>query len=70
VVIDARIVLGGVAPIPYIAKGAEEVLKGKTMTESLVETSVRAALKKAKPLKMNAYKVPIAEALIRRAISG
>lgn len=69
VVSDARIVLGGVAPIPYRAKGAEEVLRGKTMTESLVETSVKAALKEAKPLKMNAYKVPITEALVRRAIA-
>lgn len=66
---NASIVLGGVAPIPYRAKGAEEVLREKTITESLVETAVKEALRKAKPLSMNAYKVPITEALVRRAIT-
>jgi xanthine dehydrogenase YagS FAD-binding subunit len=69
VVSDARIVLGGIAPIPYRAKGAEEVLRGKAITGSLVETSAKAALKEAKPLKMNAYKVPITETLVRKAIA-
>ena len=68
IVTDVKIVLGGVAPSPYRAVRAEEVLKGKTITESVAETSAKIALEEAKPLSMNAYKVPITEALVRRAI--
>jgi len=66
----ARIVLGGVAPTPYRAIRAEEVLKGQMITASVVEASAKAAVKEAKPLSLNAYKVPITEALVKRAIVG
>jgi xanthine dehydrogenase YagS FAD-binding subunit len=66
---DARIVLGGVAPTPCRAKGAEEVLKGEKLTQGLAEIAAKAALEKAKPLSMNRYKVPLTEALVRRALS-
>ena len=68
VIEDVRIVLGGIAPMPYRAKSAEKILRGKKITKSLVDTAAKEALKEAKPLKMNAYKVPITEALVRRAI--
>ena len=68
IVTHARIVLGGVAPMPYRAFGAEEAIIGKVITESLAEISAKAAVKKATPLSGNAYKVRIAEALIRRAL--
>ena len=66
---EARIVLGGVSPTPYRAIKAEEVLKGETISEKLVETAVSAALEKAKPLAMNGYKISITEALLRRALA-
>ena len=69
VVTNVGIVLGGVAPIPYRAIGAEEALKGKVITESLAETAAKAAVSEAKPLKNNAYKVAITETLVKRAIS-
>jgi len=68
IVTDARIVLGGVAPMPYRAFGAEEAIIGKVINESLAEMSAKAAVKEAAPLSGNAYKVPIAEALIKRAL--
>jgi xanthine dehydrogenase YagS FAD-binding subunit len=70
VVSRARIVLGGVAPIPYRATAAEEILEGKTLTETVAEVAAKAALRGAKPLSMNAYKLPVTEALIRKAIVG
>jgi xanthine dehydrogenase YagS FAD-binding subunit len=70
VVSKAKIVLGGVSTTPYRAVKAEEVLQGETISESLVETAVKAALKVAKPLAMNAHKIPITEALLRRALLG
>ena len=68
IVTQARIALGGVAPAPYRALRAEATLKGKTITESLAETSARAAVSEAVPLSQNAYKLPITETLVRRAI--
>jgi xanthine dehydrogenase YagS FAD-binding subunit len=68
IVMDARIVLGGVAPMPYRAFAAEEVIRGKVITENLAEISAKAAMNEAAPLSGNAYKVPITKALIKRAL--
>lgn len=68
VVADARIVLGSVAPTPYRALRAEEILKGGVLTENLAAAAAEAAVKDARPLSKNAYKVPITEALVKRAI--
>lgn len=67
---SARIVLGAVAPSPYRSIEAEEVLQGGVITESLAEAAAKAAVSKATPLSMNAYKVAITEALVKRAITG
>lgn len=64
----ARIVLGGVSPTPYRAIAAEEAIKGKPITESVAEIAAEAAVSEAKPLSMNAYKLPITKALVKRAI--
>jgi len=65
---SARIVLGAVAPMPYRSAEAEEVLKGQMLTERVAELAAKAALSKAVPMSMNAYKVTITEALVKRAI--
>lgn len=65
---DARIVLGGVAPIPWRAKGAEDALKGKTIDAAKAEEAGQIALEGARPLSMNGYKIPLAQALVKRAI--
>ena len=69
IVTMARIVLGGVAPTPYRSLAAEDVLKGKIITRNIAEASAKAAVNQAVPLSMNAYKVPITETLVRRAIA-
>jgi xanthine dehydrogenase YagS FAD-binding subunit len=68
VISQARIVLGGVAPTPYRALKAEETLKGEAITESIAEISAKAAVSVAAPLSQNAYKIPITESLVKRAI--
>lgn len=68
IITDARIVLGGVAPTPYRALGAEEALRGKPLGENTAEVSADAALNAAVPLDKNTYKVPITHALVKRAI--
>ena len=69
IVTMARIVLGGVAPTPYRSLAAEDVLKGKIITRNIAEASAKAAVNQAVPLSMNAYKIPITETLVRRAIA-
>jgi xanthine dehydrogenase YagS FAD-binding subunit len=64
----ASIVLGAAAPVPHRAKAAEAVLIGKPVREETARDAARAALTGAMPLAKNAYKLPIFETLVRRAI--
>ena len=66
---DARIVLGGVAPIPWRVPAAEKFLIGKTLNAEVLAEAGRLALTDAKPLEKNAYKVPLAQTLVRRALA-
>ena len=67
-VADARIVLGGVAPTPYRALQAEAALKGKRLDEASAAGAGAAAVANARPLARNAYKVPLTEAVVKRAL--
>src|SRR6266850_2963011 len=66
---DARIVLGGVAPIPWRVPAAEKFLIGKTLNAEVLAEAGRLALADAKPLEKNAYKVPLTQTLVRRALA-
>ncbi len=68
VVQDARVVLGGVAPIPWRSAEAETAVKGKRLTPEVAQAAAIAALKPAKPLDDNEYKVPLAQTIVRRAL--
>jgi xanthine dehydrogenase YagS FAD-binding subunit len=65
---DVRIVLGGVAPVPWRATEAEDIVTGERMTERLAKRAADAVLTDAQPLRDNAYKVPLARELVRRAL--
>lgn len=64
---DIKIVLGGVAPVPWRLKKAENMIKGGKVTEKLVRQAAREALKEARPLKENAYKKELVEVVLYRA---
>ena len=66
---DARIVLGGVAPIPWRVPNAEKFLVGKNLKPDVLAEAAKLALADAQPLEKNAYKVPLAQALVRRALA-
>lgn len=68
-VTEARLVLGGVAPIPWHVPRAEAALIGKTMSHQLFRSVAEIALDGAKPLEKNAYKVPLTQTLVRRALA-
>ena len=68
-VVDARLVLGGVAPKPWRCHRAEELLRGASLTDADLATKVAdAALAGAEPLDHNAYKIPLTRGLIRRSL--
>ena len=66
---DARIVLGGVAPIPWRVPAAEKFVTGKTLTPDVLAETAKIALANAQPLEKNAYKVPLTQTLVRRALA-
>jgi xanthine dehydrogenase YagS FAD-binding subunit len=65
---QARLVLGGVAPIPWRVPDAERYLAGKTLSDSTVAQAAVLALNGASPLEKNGYKVPLTQTLVRRAL--
>jgi len=66
---ESRIVLGGVAPVPWRVPAAEKFLVGKKLTPDVLSETAKIALAEAKPLEKNAYKVPLAQTLVRRALA-
>ena len=66
---DARIVLGGVAPIPWRVPAAEKFLVGKAVDPTVLVEAGKIALADAKPLEKNAYKIPLTQTLVRRALA-
>ena len=66
---DARIVLGGVAPIPWRVPAVEKFLVGKKLDPEVLSEAGKIALADAKPLAKNAYKIPLTQTLVRRALA-
>jgi len=65
---DARIVLGAVAPTPVRAVDSEKLLRGRAAGEKDIVAAAEAAVKDAKPMRMNAYKVEITKTLVKRVL--
>ena len=63
-----RVALGSISPKPHEVAAANEFLEGKTLDEATAAAAADLILKDAKPLEHNAYKVPLAHALIRRTL--
>jgi xanthine dehydrogenase YagS FAD-binding subunit len=64
----ARIVMGHIAPIPWVANEAAQFLAGKTISEEVAAEAGKIAVANAKPLSRNAYKVQLARVAVKRAI--
>ncbi|MFN2391729.1 MAG: xanthine dehydrogenase family protein subunit M [Pyrinomonadaceae bacterium] len=71
---QARLVLGGVAHKPWRSMEAENILAGKPATDETFRQAAEIALRGAKPLKHNAYKVELGKRAIilalQRAMNG
>jgi xanthine dehydrogenase YagS FAD-binding subunit len=68
IVQDARIVLGQVAPTPWISGEAIAVLRGRAVTAEIAEQAGAAAVASATPLSGNEHKVQLAKVAVKRAI--
>jgi len=65
---DVRIVLGGVAPIPWRSVDAEREVEGRALDEMTIESAAQAAIAAARPLEHNEYKVALVKKLVRSAL--
>jgi len=68
-IIEPMIVLGHAGPVPVVAEAANSMLTGQTAINELVaEGAGKEAIKGAKPLGQNAYKLKLAEVAVKRAL--
>ncbi len=65
---DARIAFGGVAHVPWRATKAEAALRGAPATEETFRRAADAELVDARPLRDNAFKVPLARNVLVRTL--
>jgi xanthine dehydrogenase YagS FAD-binding subunit len=64
----ARVVVYGVAPIPWRSEAAERSITGQRLTPESAAAAGAAAVEGAAPLSMNAYKVPLTRTVVKRAL--
>jgi len=67
-VADARIVLSGVAPIPWRLQEVEKILVGQKLDATLIGKAADLAVAGARPLSQNAYKVPMVRGIVEEAL--
>jgi xanthine dehydrogenase YagS FAD-binding subunit len=63
-----RLVLGGIAPVPWRSRDAEAVLAQHVPSPELATRATAVILAQAQPLAYNAFKIDIARALVPRAV--
>ena len=69
-VAGARIVLSGAAPIPWRSPEAEEVITGRPLDESTIARAAAAAMKAARPLGHNEYKIELFKGLLAEELAA
>ena len=64
----ARVVLGHVAPVPWVSEKAATALQGKAVTRESAEAAGDAAVDGARALSRNKYKIQLARVAVKRAV--
>lgn len=67
---DIRLAVNGVAPKPVRLREVEEAVAGNPVNERTEELAGRLAVRGARTLRHNEYKVPLMRNLVKRAIRG
>ena len=65
---SAKVVLGQVAPTPWVSEEAARSLVGRRVNHDIAESAGLAAIARATPLSENEYKVQLAKVAVKRAI--
>ena len=65
---EARVVLGQVAPVPWLSPGAGAALTDAILNEGTAARGGEAAVQGAKPLRGNAYKIQMVKVAVKRAL--
>jgi xanthine dehydrogenase YagS FAD-binding subunit len=65
---QVRIGLGGPVAVPWRAREAEALLTGKPLSEASASAAARAAFAGAKPRQHNAFRIPLGEQTLVRAL--
>jgi len=65
---DCRVVLYGVAPIPWRSEPAEKAVRGQVISPESATAAAKAAAEGAAPLSMNGYKVALVRTAVKRAL--
>ncbi len=68
IVQEAKVVLGQVAPTPWLSEEAARVVVGHKLDADLAERAGLAAVHRATPLSHNEYKVQLAKVAVKRAL--
>jgi xanthine dehydrogenase YagS FAD-binding subunit len=63
-----RVVLGQVAPMPWVAVDAERYLQGKAVDAGVIREASEAAVHGAKAFSRNGYKIQLARVAVQRAL--
>ena len=64
----AKVVLGGVAPNAWVARGAADALVGRPLDESAIRDAAEGAVAGARALRANAYKIDLARNVVAEAL--
>jgi len=65
---SAKIVFGGVAPIPWIDENLNSLLIGMELSDNSIEAAAANTLEEAEPMEKNDYKIPLARNLVKKVL--
>jgi xanthine dehydrogenase YagS FAD-binding subunit len=69
-IVKARVVFGGIAPIPWPAPAVERALSGHRLDHETITRAADAAAAKLAPLEKNAYKLPLLRGLVQERLEA
>jgi xanthine dehydrogenase YagS FAD-binding subunit len=69
VVVEARAVLSGAAPVPWRSREIEEAITGRKLSADVIARAAEASMKNARPLAGNAYKLPLFRGMIEEELA-
>jgi len=67
---NARVVFSGVAPVPWRSREVEEAITGRELNAEVAARAAEAAVRDARPMEKNAYKVPLLRGVVEEELTA